>query len=140
MANGSQMKRPPGARSTLDEDIARLDLAPVSYLVVLNEGWSLEKIDAIELEYKCWLQCVRDFPDQSVVPSRDCDIYWHAHILTLGLYLQQTCELFGRPLLHWPFAGLQGEADAAQHQDHFLKSRCSVSDLVDRVRRTHFNH
>jgi hypothetical protein len=125
------------ARCALDEDIAGLDLASISYLVVLNENWDLQKVDAIEFEYRCWLQCVRDFPDQVIVPSRDCDLYWHQHILFLALYLEQTRQLFGQPLLHWPFAGLLGEADAALQEARFLKSRRIVDDLVDRVRRTH---
>jgi hypothetical protein len=124
-------------RSALDEDIVGLDLAPISYLAVLNEHWDLEKVDAIELEYRCWLQCVRDFPEEVIVPSFDCDLYWHQHILYLGLYLEQMQRLFGRVLLHYPFSGLLGEADAALQENRFLKSRHIVGDLVDRVRRTH---
>jgi hypothetical protein len=125
------------SRCALDNDIAGLNLEPISYLAVLNERWGLEKVDTIEFEYRCWLQCVRDFPGELLVPSFDCDLYWHCHILCLGLYLQQTTALFGRPLLHWPFSGARGEADAARQRSRFLKSRHIVGDLVGRVRRTH---
>jgi hypothetical protein len=123
-------------RQALDEDIAGLDLAPVSYLAVLNEDWDLEKLDAIELEYKVWLQCVRDFPDELIVPSLDCDRYWHNHLLVTGLYLEQTTRLFGKPLLHWPFAGAMGADDAAQQQARFDRSRPIVNSLLSRVRST----
>jgi hypothetical protein len=122
-------------RSALDEDIAGLHLEPVSYLAVLSERWGLDKVDAIELEYRCLLQCVRDFPEQLLAPSLDCDLYWHCHILCLDLYLRQTTGLFGRPLLHWPFSGARGEADAARQRARFLKSRRIVGDLIERVRR-----
>jgi hypothetical protein len=122
-------------RTALDDDIAELNLEPVSFLAVLKERWGVEKVDSIELEYRCWLQCVRDFPDELLVPSFDCDLYWHHHILCLGLYLEQTTQLFGRALLHWPFSGALGEADAARQQARFQKSRRIVGDLLDRVRR-----
>jgi hypothetical protein len=124
-------------RCGLDEDIAGLDLESISYLAVLNERWDLDKVDAIELEYRCWLQCVRDFPEETVVPSFDCDLYWHQHILYLGLYLEQMHRIFGHVLLHYPFSGLLGEADAALQQARYVKSRRIVGDLVNRVRRTH---
>jgi hypothetical protein len=128
------------ARSALDEDIASLDLASISYLAVLNERWGLEKVDAIEFEYRCWLQCVRDYPEEVIVPSFDCDLYWHSHILFLGLYLEQSRRLFGRVLLHFPFSGVRGEDDAALQEARFLKSRRIVGGLVDRVRRTPLIH
>jgi hypothetical protein len=124
-----------GFRCGLDADIAGLDLESISYLAVLNEHWDLDKVDAIELEYRCWLQCVRDFPEETVVPSYDCDLYWHCHILFLGQYMEQTRQIFGYVLLHFPFSGLLGEADAALQEARFLKSRRIVGDLLDRVRR-----
>jgi hypothetical protein len=132
-ADGGGQKLP---RQQLDGDIAGLDLAPVSYLAVLTEGWDLEKVDAMEFEYKAWLQCVRDFPEQRIVPSWDCDRYWHCHILITELYLEQTTRLFGQPLHHYPFAGARGEADAAQHRARFQASRPIVKALVSRVRST----
>jgi hypothetical protein len=133
---GSAAAASPDVRTELDEDIAGLDLEPISYLAVLNERWDLAKVDAMELEYRCWLQCVRDFPQEVIVPSFDCDLYWHCHILYLGLYLEQTTRLFGAPLLHWPFSGLLGEADAALQRERFVKSRRIIGDLVERVAHT----
>jgi hypothetical protein len=123
-------------RWTLDEDILELNLEPIAFLVALTERWDLERIDATELEYRCFLQLVRDFPDRPIAPSRDVDTFWHCHVLTLGLYLEHCQKLFGRPLLHYPFSGALGEADAARQHARFEVSSCLMSELVDRVRST----
>jgi hypothetical protein len=118
-------------RSELDADIAGINLEPVTYLVV-REGWTLEKADTIELEYRCWLQCIRDYPDEVIVPTRDCDLYWHQHILALPLYLEHCDQLFGRTLMHWPFSAMD-EEDAALHQQRFRRSLNLVKGLIQRV-------
>ncbi len=124
-------------RWTLDEEILELNLEPIAFLVALTERWDVERIDATELEYRCFLQLARDFPDLPIVPSRDCDTFWHCHVLTLGLYLEHCQKVFGRPLLHYPFSGALGEADAARQRARFEESRCLMGELVDRVRSTH---
>lgn len=123
-------------RWILDEEIRELNLEPIAFLVALTERWDVERIDAAELEYRCFLQLARDFPDRLLAPSRDVDIFWHCHVLTLGLYLEHCQKVFGRPLLHWPFSGAMGEADAARQRARFEESRCLISELVNRVRST----
>ncbi len=125
--------RDPSARHALDPDILALDLEPVTYLVALEQDWPLEKLDAIEFEYRCFLQLVRDHPGENIVPSRDCDTYWHAHILTLELYLEHCQRLFGHPLLHYPFSGALGEEDLARQQQRFRKCRDLHTRLMNRV-------
>lgn len=120
-------------RSALDSDISGLNLEPVSHLVAMEQPWSIERLDAAEAEYRCFLQSVRDVPDEPMVPSRDCDIYWHAHILILELYLKHCNDLFGRPLLHYPFSGHFGDADAKRQSARFARSQRIMADLVDRV-------
>lgn len=130
-------RQDPASRDTLDADIRNLDLEPISFLVAFEQGWPLQKLDAIELEYRCFLQLVRDYPDDNIVPSRDCDLYWHAHILTLGLYLEHCAQLFGAPLLHYPFSGVLGEEDFARQQARFLHCRALHTGLINRVLGTH---
>ena len=126
----------PSGRDALDPDIAGLDLEPISYLVAVEQPWSLEKLDATEFEYRCFLQLVRDYPRDNIVPSRDCDIYWHAHILTLGLYLEHCRKLFGKPLLHYPFSGRLDPEDALRQQERFRRCRLLHTELMSRVLRT----
>ena len=131
-----QAVRDPSRRCALDPDIAALDLEPISYLVAMEQPWPLEKLDATEFEYRCFLQLVRDHPADNIVPSRDCDTYWHAHILTLGLYLEHCQKLFGNPLLHYPFSGPLGPEDAARQQARFRRCRHLLTGLMSRVLRT----
>lgn len=124
-------------RRALDADILALNLEPVSFLVACEQPWTLEKVDAIELEYRCFLQLARDHPDEAIVPSHDCDTYWHAHILTLGLYLEHCEALFGAPLLHYPFSGRLGAEDAARQRERGRRSRRLQAELMKRVQATH---
>ena len=126
----------PSSRCALDADIAALNLEPISYLVAMEQPWTLEKLDATEFEYRCFWQLVRDHPEDNIVPSRDCDLYWHAHILTLGLYLEHCQEIFAHPLLHYPFSGQLGPEDAARQQERFRRCRQLFTDLMSRVLRT----
>ncbi len=128
----------PSSRCALDPDIAALDLEPISFLMAREQPWTLEKLDATEFEYRCFLQLVRDHPQDSIVPSRDCDLYWHAHILTLELYLEHCQAIFGYPLLHYPFSGALGPEDEALQQARFRHSRRLFEELMNRVRRTHY--
>ena len=124
-------------RWTLDEEILELNLEPIAFLVALTERWDVERIDAAELEYRCFLQLARDFPDRPIAPTRDVDTYWHCHVLTLGLYLEHCQKVFGRPLLHYPFSGALGEADAARQRARFEDSSRLMKELLNRVRSTH---
>jgi hypothetical protein len=122
-------------RTSLDDDIASLNLDPISFLAVRTHGWNLQTVDTIEMEYRCFLQCVRDFPEEVIVPRMDVDLYWHCHILSLGMYLEQTTRLFGHPLLHWPYSGVMGEADAARQAARFEHSRPILASLTERMLR-----
>lgn len=135
-STSGQPGRDPSDRHAFDPDIAALDLEPISYLVAMEQPWSLEKLDAIELEYRCFLQLVRDHPNENIVPSRDCDTYWHAHILALGLYLEHCRQLFSAPLLHYPFSGQLGPEDFALQQQRFRRCRRLHTELMTRVLRT----
>jgi len=123
-------------RRALDPDILALNLEPVSYLIACEQPWPLQKIDAVEFEYRCFLQLARDYPEEGLAPSRDCDLYWHAHILNLELYLADCRRLFGAPLLHYPFSGRLGPADAARQRARFRRHRRLLDDLMSRVPRT----
>jgi hypothetical protein len=128
----------PSTRCALDQDILELDLEPISYLVALDQpSWSLARLDVTELGYRCFLQLVRDYPGDSIAPSRDCDLYWHSHILALELYLEHCQALFGRPLLHYPFSGTLGPEDEAIQRARLRRCLRLHTDLMSRVLGTH---
>lgn len=128
----------PSTRCALDQDILELDLEPISYLVALDQpSWPLAKLDATEFAYRCFLQLVRDHPGENIAPSRDCDLYWHNHILALELYLRHCEALFGGPLLHYPFSGTLSPEDEARQRARLQRCLRLHRELMSRVLSTH---
>lgn len=99
--------------------IADLDLDPIKVKLMhkeSGEGWSLEKANAVEFEYRRFLYLMKIFPSEATAPLFDVDIFWHYHILDTMKYAVD-CELvFGYFLHHFPYIGLRGEADLEAHQ------------------------
>jgi hypothetical protein len=46
-----------------------------------GEGWSLERTNAVEREYRGFLLLMKMFPDEQTAPLVDVDTFWHYHIL-----------------------------------------------------------
>src|SRR6202046_3736420 len=78
--------------------------------------------------YRCfWMLCVL-YPEQTLVPSRPIDDAWHAHLLDTVNYAADSDRVFGRPLDHFPYAGLRGETDRAAWQAHFDRTTALFTD------------
>ena len=104
--------------------IADLDLEPIKVKLmhkVSGEGWSLEKANAMEFEYRRFLSLMKLFPDEQVAPLFDVDIFWHYHILDTMKYADDCQQIFGYFLHHFPYTGLRGDDDVALH--HRLGAR-----------------
>jgi hypothetical protein len=81
-----------------------------------GEGWSQERADAVEREYRRFLYLMKKFPGEETSPTVDVDTFWHYHILDTMKYAED-CELvFGYFLHHYPYVGLRGSDDAAVRQ------------------------
>ena len=65
----------------LREKIADLDLEPIKFKLIKEDGWSLEQVDEIESQYKGFLFLIGTNKDQGIVPSTHIDKMWHTHIL-----------------------------------------------------------
>jgi hypothetical protein len=74
-------------------------------------GWNSETADKVEEKYKMWLFLKRKYENELVPPSRDIDVFWHAHILDTHAYFRDTAAIFGKYLHHYPYFGLRGKAD-----------------------------
>lgn len=99
------------------EDINALDLSMIKLKLRDTEegpGWTAEKCDAVELDYKRFLALKRAYPDVEIVPNREVDLFWHQHILDTEKYAQDCESLFGTFLHHYPYFGMQGEEDYAR--------------------------
>jgi hypothetical protein len=92
--------------------IAALDLNPIKVKLMhkeSGEGWSLERTNAIETEYRRFLYLMNAFPDAQVAPTVDVDTFWHYHILDTMKYARDCEQTFGRFLHHYPYLGMEGE-------------------------------
>ena len=100
--------------------IAELDLDPIKVKLMheeSGEGWSLEKANAVEFEYRRFLQLMKMYPGEQTAPLFDVDTFWHYHILDTMKYAADCEQVFGYFLHHFPYIGLRGEEDEAAHQE-----------------------
>ncbi len=98
--------------------IAALDLDPIKVKLMheeSGEGWSLEKANAVEVEYRRFLILMKLFPQEQTAPLFDVDTFWHYHILDTMKYAADCEHVFGYFLHHFPYIGLRGEDDEKAH-------------------------
>lgn len=98
--------------------IAALDLEPIKVKLMhkeSGEGWTLERANAVEFEYRRFLYLMKKFPSEQTAPLVDVDIFWHYHILDTLKYAVDCDAVFGYFLHHFPYIGLRGEDDEAAH-------------------------
>eukprot|EP01034_Spumella_vulgaris_P024055 gene24055-30353_t len=98
--------------------IADLDLEPIKVKLMHDEsgeGWSLQKANAVEFEYRRFLYLMKTFPQEQTAPLMDVDTFWHYHILDTMKYAVDCQAVFGYFLHHFPYIGLRGEDDVEAH-------------------------
>lgn len=96
--------------------VANIDLKPIKAKlmhVASGEGWSQERVDAIEKEYRRFLYLMMVYPHEQTSPSVDVDIFWHYHILDTAKYAADCEQAFGYFLHHYPYVGMEGADDDA---------------------------
>jgi len=96
------------------KEIMALDLDPIKVKLMhvrSGEGWSLEKANAVEKEYRRFLYLMKTCPGEATVPLEDVDTFWHYHILDTMKYARDCEQVFGYFLHHYPYVGLGGEDD-----------------------------
>jgi len=99
--------------------IAALDLTPIKVKLMhkeSGEGWSLEKANAMEIEYRRFLYLMKAFPNDETAPQVDVDTFWHYHILDTMKYATDCEQVFGYFLHHYPYIGLRSEDDVVVQQ------------------------
>ena len=60
------------------------------------------------------------YPDQTIVPTKDIDIFWHYHILDTRKYMEDCDKIFGSYFHHFPYFGSRGKEDKANFEKTFL--------------------
>jgi hypothetical protein len=89
--------------------ITELDLMPIKTKLMhvpSGEGWSGDKADAVEMEYRRFLYLTRKFPNEQISPSVEVDVFWHCHILDTMKYARDCETVFGYFLHHYPYLGM----------------------------------
>ena len=112
MNNHSQQKTP----AEMVEAIFALDLDPIKFKLMDKKeghGWSREKVDRLELEYRRFLALTAKYPQEVIAPSADVDKFWHGHILDTMKYAEDCQRVFGFFLHHFPYFGMRDAEDAA---------------------------
>jgi len=92
--------------------IANLDLNPIKTKLMhveSGEGWSPERAQAIETEYRRFLYLMKAFPKVEMAPLQDVDTFWHYHILDTMKYARDCEQVFGYFLHHYPYLGMEGD-------------------------------
>lgn len=74
-------------------------------------GWSMERTEKAEIDYKRYLALTKALGGFQPVPNGEIDRFWHEHILDTRRYFQDCHELFGGFLHHYPYFGMRGEND-----------------------------
>jgi hypothetical protein len=96
--------------------IHALDLDPIKFKLMDPEegqGWSRDFADRTELAYRRFLTLVATHPEETIVPSRNVDKFWHGHILDTLKYAEDCERVLGHFLHHFPYFGMRGAEDAA---------------------------
>lgn len=100
--------------SSLMNAIDALNLESIKFRLMDKEdglGWSLEKADEVEREYKKFLFLSSAYKDTPLCPSKEIDKFWHYHILDTQKYHEDCMNAFGCFIHHIPYLGLRGDAD-----------------------------
>jgi len=111
---------------TAREAVRQLDLSAIKTKLMhaaSGEGWSQEKTNAVEREYRRFLCLMTTFPDEAITPLVDVDTFWHYHILDTMKYAADCQQAFGYFLHHYPYVGLRGEDDEQFRTDSGERTR-----------------
>src|SRR4051812_16820724 len=73
-----------------------------------GKGYSQERLDLMEAEYRKFLALQTAFPGEDIVPCELVDDMWHWHILDTAAYRADCDSLFGDFLDHFPYFGMRG--------------------------------
>nr|WP_229416175.1 hypothetical protein [Massilia sp. PDC64] len=92
----------------------QLDLEPIKTKLMhveSGEGWSLDKANAVEKEYRRFLCLMKMYPEEAIAPLVDVDTFWHYHILDTMKYAVDCEQAFGYFVHHYPYVGMRGGDD-----------------------------
>jgi hypothetical protein len=119
--SGPTLYRPPERLDDLSE--ARQYIENLDFTNIMDRmadvkfggiGWSREKLEYVECQYKRWLFLRRKHEGFTLPPSGDIDEFWHHHILDTRAYFRDCQIIFGYYLHHFPYLGIRNKDDWAE--------------------------
>lgn len=111
--------------STIATAVQELDLDCIKVKLMHAEegdGWTRNTADRIEREYRRFLILTLARPEP-IVPSKDIDEFWHAHILDTRKYMDDCETICGEYIHHFPYFGMRGDDDAINLQNCFATTK-----------------
>jgi hypothetical protein len=110
-----------------------LDLEPIVYTLMHPEPGeirlTLVDADRCIALYRCFLKLCVLYPGVAIVPTRQLDHVWHAHMLDTAKYRADCDHVLGRFLDHFPYAGLRGQHDRRAWREDFTRTRRLFREL-----------
>jgi hypothetical protein len=106
--------------------IMAMDFSWQKYKMVSDRfvtGWSMEKLDFVEKQYKGFLFLWRKYPELPLPPPFDVDDFWHGHLLHTARYFGDCNTIFGKYRHHYPYFGMRGLEDRQSLEDHFIETQ-----------------
>lgn len=76
-----------------------------------GKGYHPKDADLGEKWYRRFLELHLRYPDAPIVPNGTIDEFWHKHILDTEAYAKDCEAVFGHFLHHYPYYGMNGDAD-----------------------------
>ena len=132
------------SQESVDAALARVSSIDLSRINAKLEGsLGREQVETVCDIYRKWLALHMCYPNAKLTPSKPLDEYWHTHILDTRAYTDDCEKLFGSYLHHYPYFGLEGDADdkdagfeltKALYKKHFdlelvgVANKCSSTD------------
>lgn len=118
--------------------IKDLDLSgPKSRLKALC-GWSDEKCNLIEPQYKAFLAVHLENKTKNLVPSKDVDEMWHMHILHTKKYVDFCNNVFGEYFHHYPHSVVEPNTTIRDNQ--FKQTKNMMMSFLQKHPDFLFNH
>ncbi|HEY3732796.1 MAG TPA: hypothetical protein VGL63_02665 [Streptosporangiaceae bacterium] len=111
--------------------VRALDLEPVVFALMHPDSGraplSLPEADADVAMYRSYLMLCAWYPGELLVPSRDIDRAWQAHILDTAKYARDCIFAFGYVLHHFPYQGMLGSHDARMWAEGYARTLSLLS-------------
>jgi len=118
--------KPLVTKSGLEMNVSKLDFKRLKhkYTQSSEAEMSHAEWDSAELEYRRFLTLKTLYPSISLVPSKQVDAIWHAHILDTRAYREDCQRIFGSFLDHYPYFGIYGQDDYQELKNAFAQTVC----------------